>query len=103
MFADERLDRRLDRIERKLDAIIAHLGLTDAPGPAEIDAESTDAGYRPPRPLPVDTAGFGLAEVDQLLAQGKKIVAIKRYRELYPRASLREAKLAVEAREPRRR
>ncbi|MQY30013.1 hypothetical protein [Nocardia aurantia] len=94
MFANERQDRRLDRIERKLDAILAHLGI------AEIDTEHVDAEYRPPRPLPVEFAG-GMAEVDELLAQGKKIHAIKRYRELHPRASLREAKDAVEAREPR--
>ncbi|WP_019933025.1 hypothetical protein [Nocardia sp. BMG111209] len=91
MFANERQDRRLDRIERKLDAIIAHLGITG------IDSERMDAEYRPP---PVEFAGE-MADVDELLTQGKKIAAIKRYRELYPQASLREAKDAVEAREPR--
>jgi hypothetical protein len=92
MFANERLDRRLDRIERKLDAILAHLGLD------RIDEAEPDTEYRPPRPFPVQPVA-GLAEVDELLAQGMKIAAIKRYRELYPRASLREAKEAVEARE----
>ncbi|MFD0365687.1 hypothetical protein ACFQZZ_29985 [Nocardia sp. GCM10030253] len=75
MFDTNRLERRMDRLERKLDLIIKHLGIPD------------------PR------ASFEYSEIDELIQQGKKIQAIKRYRELDPGAGLKEAKEAVEARE----
>ncbi|MGW5741347.1 hypothetical protein [Amycolatopsis sp. NPDC003861] len=64
-----RVDRRLARVERKLDAIAERLG--------------------------VPTAEPELAEVTELLRQGKKIQAIKAYRERTG-ADLREARDAVE-------
>jgi hypothetical protein len=88
MFGNQRLEARLDRIERKLDAILRHLEITDVPVPQRL-----------PIDRPVPGSGSGMAEVDQLLAQGKKIQAIKRFRELYPGVSLKDAKDAVEARE----
>ncbi|WP_147289175.1 hypothetical protein [Nocardia mexicana] len=81
-----RLERRMERIERKLDAIMRHLQIAD-PLPPPV---------APNQPV-VD--GFRMAEVDELLTQGKKIQAIKVYRELYPETSLKQAKDAVEARE----
>ena len=80
MFDNHRLERRINRLERKLDAIIDHLGIAEGgalPGFPEVD-------YR---------------RIDQLLVQGKKIQAIKIYREQVPEASLVEAKRVVEARE----
>ncbi|MFE9325793.1 hypothetical protein ACIHDR_30160 [Nocardia sp. NPDC052278] len=74
MFDNSRLERRIDNLERKLDMIIKHLGLP-SPDPA----------------TPYD-------EIDELIRQGKKIHAIKLYRNLTG-ASLRDAKEAVEARE----
>ncbi|MFI7670034.1 hypothetical protein [Nocardia sp. NPDC049526] len=74
MFDNNRLERRIDNLERKLDMIIKHLGLP-SPDPA----------------TPYD-------EIDELIRQGKKIHAIKLYRNLTGR-SLRDAKAAVEARE----
>ncbi|WP_433522936.1 hypothetical protein ACQPZ2_38780 [Nocardia pseudovaccinii] len=74
MFDNNRLERRIDNLERKLDMIIKHLGLP-SPDPA----------------TPYD-------EIDELIRQGKKIHAIKLYRDLTGR-SLRDAKDAVEARE----
>ena len=64
-----RVERRLDRTERKLDAIMTHLGITEA----EPD----------------------LPEVHAFLRDGKKIQAIKAYRERTG-AGLKEAKDAVE-------
>ncbi|MYT30627.1 MULTISPECIES: ribosomal protein L7/L12 [unclassified Streptomyces] len=66
------LERRLARLERKVDVVMAHLGVEE-----EVD----------PR----------MAEVDALLAQDKKIAAIKLYREVTG-AGLAEAKEAVERR-----
>jgi len=63
---------RMDRVERKLDLIIKHLGIEEL-GPAQQDS------------------------VDELLRQGKKIEAIKRYREITG-AGLKDAKEAVERR-----
>lgn len=60
----------LARIERKLDALIAHLG--------------------------IETPDDGLAEVRKLIAAGRKIEAIKRYREITG-AGLAEAKSAVDS------
>jgi ribosomal protein L7/L12 len=66
---ERRLSRRLERMERKLDAIVAQLGVTvEEPG---------------------------LAEVAALLREGKKIQAIKTYRERTG-ADLKEARDAVE-------
>ena len=66
---ERRLGRRLDRMERKLDAIVAQLGVTvEEPG---------------------------LDEVTALLREGKKIQAIKVYRE-NTGADLKEARDAVE-------
>lgn len=67
------LERRLRRMDRKLDLIMEHLGVEE-------------------------TGPEGIAEVDALLHKGKKIDAIKRYRELTG-AGLVEAKEAVERRE----
>jgi ribosomal protein L7/L12 len=64
-----RMERRLAGLERKLDAVIGHLGVV--------------------------IAEPGLPEVRALLAQGKKIEAIKVYRE-HTGADLKEAKEAVE-------
>ncbi|WP_103340711.1 hypothetical protein [Amycolatopsis sp. CA-126428] len=64
-----RVDRRLARVERKLDAIADRLG--------------------------VSTEEPELAEVSALLRQGKKIQAIKAYRERTG-ADLKEARDAVE-------
>ncbi|MEV5838534.1 hypothetical protein [Nocardia sp. NPDC052112] len=77
MFGNQRLERKIDRLERKLDLIIKHLGIVDP---------SLNSVY---------------GEIDELIRQGKKIQAIKSYRELNPAASLKEAKDAVEARERR--
>ncbi|MCR6482013.1 hypothetical protein M8542_04215 [Amycolatopsis sp. OK19-0408] len=66
---ERRLSRRLDRMERKLDAIVTQLGVTvEEPG---------------------------LAEVTALVREGKKIQAIKTYRE-HTGADLKEARDAVE-------
>jgi ribosomal protein L7/L12 len=66
-----RSESRLARLERRVDAIAAHVGL-------------------PPEPVPA-----GMDEVLALLADGRKIPAIKRYREVTG-AGLREAKDAVD-------
>ncbi|MEU2792659.1 hypothetical protein [Streptomyces sp. NPDC007100] len=67
------LERRLRRMDRKLDLIMEHLGVEE-------------------------TGPEGIAEIDALLHKGKKIEAIKRYRELTG-ADLVEAKEAVERRQ----
>ncbi|OZM72013.1 hypothetical protein CFN78_17930 [Amycolatopsis antarctica] len=64
-----RADRRVARVERKLDAVLAHLGV-ELPEP-------------------------GMDRVHALLAEGKRIEAIKAYRECTD-ADLREAKEAVD-------
>ena len=64
-----RVERRLDRTERKLDAIMTHLGI-----------------HEPEPDLP---------DVQAFLKDGKKIQAIKAYRERTG-AGLKEAKDAVE-------
>ncbi|MEV0298197.1 hypothetical protein [Nocardia sp. NPDC050710] len=75
MFDNGRLEAKMDRIERKLDLIIEHFGIVEP------------------------EAGTGMAEIDELLRHGKKIQAIKRYRDFHPAAGLKEAKDAVEARQ----
>ncbi|MFI6867254.1 hypothetical protein [Nocardia sp. NPDC050406] len=77
MFDNSGLERRIDRLERKLDLIMRHLGIPD-PSPT-----------------------FDSGEIDALLLRGKKIQAIKLYRDLDPAASLVEAKNAIEERESR--
>ncbi|MEV6275734.1 hypothetical protein [Nocardia sp. NPDC051832] len=74
MFDTYRLERKIDRLERKLDLILEHLNIPDP------------------------SLAFDYAEVDALIKRGKKIQAIKAYRDLDPAASLVEAKDAVEAR-----
>ncbi|MCK7623961.1 ribosomal protein L7/L12 [Streptomyces sp. RS10V-4] len=66
------LERRMARLEEKVDLLMAHLGVEVAEDPR-------------------------MAEVDALLAQGKKIQAIKVYREVTGEG-LAEAKEAVERR-----
>ncbi|EXU64883.1 hypothetical protein Z951_28340 [Streptomyces sp. PRh5] len=65
----QKIQRRADRIERKLDLILRHLD--------------------------IQVAEPGLERVMDLVRQGKKIEAIKVYRELTD-AGLKEAKDAVE-------
>ncbi|GAA5072632.1 ribosomal protein bL12 [Nocardia iowensis] len=92
MFARHRLERKIDALNFKMDRILEHLGIQESP------ALPTD---EPVRAAPVTTRpGSGnFAEIDDLLAQGKKIHAIKRYRELTG-CGLKEAKEAVERRYP---
>ncbi|MEV1084361.1 hypothetical protein AB0I98_40175 [Streptomyces sp. NPDC050211] len=65
-----RIDRRTAHLERKVDLLLEQLGVHD-PGPAELD------------------------EVSALVRKGKKIQAIKLYRDVTG-ADLVEAKAAVE-------
>ncbi|WP_067860493.1 hypothetical protein [Nocardia shimofusensis] len=81
MFGNAELERRLARVERKLDLIIEHLGIE----PASVDT----------RPL-VSTQGMG--EIDSLLLMGKKIEAIREYRKIHRGLSLSEAVDAIEER-----
>ncbi|WP_174189582.1 ribosomal protein L7/L12 [Nocardia barduliensis] len=87
MFANRRLERKVDALHAKLDLIMAHLGI-EAPAPVA-----------PVPAVPSVPRGDGLAEIDALIMQGKKIQAIKRYRELTG-CGLKEAKDAVERRSP---
>ncbi|MEU1544991.1 ribosomal protein L7/L12 [Nocardia sp. NPDC005745] len=87
MFANRRLERKVDALHVKIDLIMTQLGI-EAPAPAA-----------PPRVVPSVPRGDGMAEIDGLLAQGRKIHAIKRYRELTG-CGLKEAKDAVESRLP---
>ncbi|MFF7942264.1 ribosomal protein L7/L12 [Nocardia gamkensis] len=87
MFANRRLERKVDALHVKLDLIMTQLGI-EAP-----------ASAAPPRAVPSVPRGDGMAEIDGLLAQGRKIHAIKRYRELTG-CGLKEAKDAVESRYP---
>ncbi|MYW94375.1 hypothetical protein G3I59_28220 [Amycolatopsis rubida] len=64
------LERRLGRVERKLDLVLGHLGVREPDGAL-------------------------VAELEPLLRQGKKIAAVKRYREVTA-AGLKEAKDAVD-------
>ncbi len=89
MFSNRRLEQQLDRVERKLDAIMRHLQIADIPASHPISQA---------RPVP---EGFPATQIDDLLAQGKKIQAIKVYRETFPGVSLKDAKDAVEERERR--
>ncbi|WP_327703037.1 hypothetical protein [Streptomyces decoyicus] len=66
------VDRRLQRLERKVDLLLAHAGVAEPEDPR-------------------------MAEIDDLLAQGKQIQAIKVHREVTG-SDLVEAKEAVERR-----
>lgn len=66
------VDRRLQRLERKVDLLLAHAGVAEPEDPK-------------------------MAEIDDLLARGKKIQAIKVHREVTG-SDLVEAKEAVERR-----
>lgn len=77
MFDNLRLERKLHRLERKIDLIIEHLGIADPGGAIDYLA------------------------IDDLLQRGKKIQAIKLYRDQDPTAGLAEARDAIEARDPR--
>ncbi|MCF3175085.1 ribosomal protein L7/L12 [Streptomyces sioyaensis] len=66
------LERRLQRLEKKVDLLLAHAGVAEPEDPR-------------------------MAEIDELLAQDKKIQAIKVHRELTG-SGLAEAKEAVERR-----
>ena len=65
----KQVNSRIKRVEHKLDAVLAHLGITD---------------FQP-----------DLTEVSALLAENKRMKAIKRYRELTD-SDLLEAKQAVD-------
>lgn len=70
---NRRLERKIDRLERKLDLVLQHLQIEDA-----------------------DLVDF--TEIDDLLRRDKKIQAVRRFRQLDPAAGLKEAVDAVEAR-----
>lgn len=76
------LSARLERVERKLDALLEQLGIA----PEDVV------------PDPVSDPRFG--EVRELVAAGRKIEAIKVYRELTG-AGLFDAKVAVDEMERR--
>lgn len=90
MLTNRQLERRLAELDFKLDLILIHLGIKDL-GPA---VTNTDIATNVNLPAGTDV----LNQVDRLLRQGKKIQAIKRYRELTG-VSLKEAKEGVERRE----
>ncbi|MEZ0093806.1 hypothetical protein [Streptacidiphilus sp. EB129] len=73
-------DARLAAIEEKLDAIMAHLGLTGSQPPV--------ASWGPPD-------ASAMPEVMEWITRGKLIMAIKRYREITG-SGLRDAKEAVD-------
>ncbi|WP_147471461.1 hypothetical protein [Nocardia stercoris] len=73
------IDQRLDRLERKLDLILGHLGL-EYVEPGELDRLHTEA------------------EIDALVRQGNRIEAIRRYRALHPDISLMQARIIIESR-----
>ncbi|MGW4354055.1 hypothetical protein ACWELJ_18410 [Nocardia sp. NPDC004582] len=75
MFDNFRFERRLGRLERKIDLILAQLGIPDPDGVIDY------------------------TDIDELLRRGKKIQAIKLYRDQDRLASLIEARDAVEARD----
>lgn len=67
------IEQRAERLERKINRIVLHLGIADA-----------------------DAAPQELSAIRELLLQGSKIDAIKAYREEY-NVGLKEAKDAVDA------
>ncbi|MEY9855553.1 hypothetical protein ABH935_001157 [Catenulispora sp. GAS73] len=85
------VEMRLAAIEEKLDRVLAHLGLDgDGSGGGNDDG---DSGLGLSRPIPVVTYE---AQLTALVQAGKKIQAIKLYREATG-MGLRDAKDAVEA------
>ncbi|CAN5444404.1 hypothetical protein BH10ACT1_BH10ACT1_15570 [soil metagenome] len=77
--ADPALVARIEALEEQVAYLAHHLGLTPtSPGPGAAAA-----------------AGDPMADVVTLVRSGKKIEAIKRYREIYG-VGLKEAKQAVE-------
>ncbi|WP_405161682.1 ribosomal protein L7/L12 [Nocardia sp. NBC_01499] len=89
MFDNRRLERKIDALNFKLDLILQHLGIQDLP--------VTTA--KPIQVVPTTAPpAISFAEIDELLFHGKKIQAIKVYRELTG-AGLKEAKEAVERRQ----
>ncbi|MFI6998996.1 ribosomal protein L7/L12 [Nocardia sp. NPDC050175] len=90
MFDNRRLERKIDALNYKVDLILRHLGIEDLPADP-----AGPIGAVPTSPRPA----FSWVEIDAILADGKKIQAIKRYRELTG-AGLKEAKDAVERRYP---
>ncbi|MEU1981788.1 hypothetical protein [Nocardia sp. NPDC019395] len=70
---NSRLERKIDRLGRKLDLILQHLQIED---PDAVD----------------------FTEIDELLRRNKKVQAVRRFRQLDPGAGLKEAADAVEAR-----
>ncbi|WP_107654768.1 ribosomal protein bL12 [Nocardia suismassiliense] len=91
MFARRRLERKIDALNFKTDLILEHLGIQELPPMPAEPVRVVSSHARP--------ASFSFAEIDALLADGKKIHAIKRYRELTG-CGLKEAKDAVEQRYP---
>ncbi|MEU4342731.1 ribosomal protein L7/L12 [Nocardia sp. NPDC023852] len=87
MFGNRRLERKIDALNFKLDLIMQHLGIRELPS------------VEPVRTAAAVPSGDGMGQIDALLAEGKKIQAIKRYRELTG-SGLKEAKEAVERRYP---
>ncbi|QIS02401.1 hypothetical protein F5X71_08755 [Nocardia brasiliensis] len=94
MFAHRRLERKIDALHAKLDLILDHLGIQERP-------DLITAKPIPAMPVASVPGSFSWAEIDDLLALGKKIQAIKRFRELTG-AGLKEAKDAVDQRERER-
>jgi ribosomal protein L7/L12 len=79
---------RLERLERKMDLVLRHLGVEDTQPAPGIQVYSVPAA-----PAPNGTLA---SEIVSLLARGQKIEAIKRYRE-YTGSGLKEARDAVES------
>ncbi|MFG1792444.1 ribosomal protein L7/L12 [Nocardia sp. NPDC049149] len=91
MFARRRLERKIDALNVKVDVLLDHFGIQQLPALPVVPIK--------PAPAAAHSGAGSFAEVDELMAQGKKIQAIKRYRELTG-AGLKEAKDAVEHRYP---
>lgn len=96
---------RLARIERRLRLITDHMGIQDA-GALPSDPLGVPSSARtviaappqaPPTPMPAPVPAAAGDGIDDLLARGRKIQAIKLYRE-QTGVGLKEAKDAVEAR-----
>jgi len=79
---NQRLEREIEIVNHKLDLIMAHLGIDIPP------ANLIPTALR---------SGFG-EDIDELIRRGRKIDAIKRYRD-QTNAGLRDAKNAIDQRE----
>lgn len=88
---DGQIIRQLDEINRKLDLIIAHLGLTGPTGLPHPSYSDTARYAVPPHAVAVP-----YPDVLRYLQDGKMIRAVKAYRDATG-AGLAEAKQAVEA------